>query len=659
MKRALALCLSLVVAVGCERPSVTSPKSPGISAAIVDGAHGSGNSHFFFLPPMVKPVVPPPFSGTFNPSLGPVVQICQSAAADVTGACPASSTIASFPTLTGPFNPFRVFQRVQVVPTLQFYFVLWRPNWFTPGPTQLDPSVIYRIAVVVGSNVLGIADVQVVTSEDQFEQVWNAGAFVPLPKGAPTLPIIFRIEQQALCAGGADCIEATVGAAAQDVITPSLRAAVHLDAGSFSQNVELVIKKVVTGEGVSCHTTNLQQFDDCYNISVTPNTVLNVAARVEICLNLLNTLPLTVAKHPELVRSEPGVPGVVELAGVPHRLITCPGYPTFPSLGSPIGVTRHSLWDVASAGLRLVRGLLQPQQLHAASRASLMIDEGLGGVVPPGLAFSNYGYVLLARVRIVSVNPQAAIAGTPVLTTPTVIVECVHPSTSCPVGLGGMPVTFSVASGSGTLSGGVSTITVLTGPDGTASTPWTLGATAGTNSLTASAPATGSPVTFTATGVVPTTLIDCGAGVGGDEISRGFYVLSFPETRLDRVTLYMSARTAGTYTFSLTARANGYAGTLLGIASATVTLTANDQANVATVFTFPSPTVTQGSTVTFTIVQTAGPAGAQVFYAVPGALPTGDPNCPVVETEGTSPPLDTFRRQGVNVKIEGGGGGIL
>ncbi len=90
---------------------------------------------------------------------------------------------------------------------------------------------------------------------------------------------------------------------------------------------------------------------------------------------------------------------------------------------------------------------------------------------------------------------------------------------------------------------------------------------------------------------------------------------------------------------------------MLGTAAATVTLTANDLANVATTFTFPSPAVTQGSTVTFAVAQTAGPTGAEVFYAVP---PTGNPACPVVQTNGTTPPLDTFRRQGVNVKIEGG-----
>ncbi len=40
----------------------------------MDGAHNSGNPHFFFLPPLVKQ---PSFSGVFNPALRPVVVICQ------------------------------------------------------------------------------------------------------------------------------------------------------------------------------------------------------------------------------------------------------------------------------------------------------------------------------------------------------------------------------------------------------------------------------------------------------------------------------------------------------------------------------------------------------------------------------------------------------
>src|SRR5213076_3514867 len=63
----------------------------------------------------------------------------------------------------------------------------------------------------------------------------------------------------------------------------------------------------------------------------------------------------------------------------------------------------------------------------------------------------------------------------------------------------GVSVSFAVATGNGTVD---PTTPVITGTDGVAAVrSWTLGPSAGTNTLTATAPGlTGSPVTFTATG---------------------------------------------------------------------------------------------------------------------------------------------------------------
>ena len=347
MKCALFSVLAVSVMLACESDRPFAPKPPGLSALISDGGHSPGNPHFFFLPPLVKPVTPPPFSGVFNANLAPVVQIC---ALGSNGACSSTSVIRQFTTLTGPFNPLQVFDFVQVVKQLQLYFVVWRPDW-----VKLNSGVTYRIMALVGSQALGFADIKVVRTEDEFAQVWNAGAFVPLLRGAPALPITFRIEQDALCSGGVDCTEVTVGAAAQDVITTSQRAAIHFDAGSFSQNVELVIKKVMTDGKTTCHTTDLQQFNDCYDIRITPNIPLNAGhfARVEICLALDPTDVDAGKKDPLLVKSEPGVPGVVELTEAGHTLITCPGYPT---VGSPIGAQApRNLWNVARASWHLSR----------------------------------------------------------------------------------------------------------------------------------------------------------------------------------------------------------------------------------------------------------------------------------------------------------------
>jgi len=148
----------------------------------------------------------------------------------------------------------------------------------------------------------------------------------------------------------------------------------------------------------------------------------------------------------------------------------------------------------------------------------------------------------------------------------------------------------------------------------------------------------------------PAALIACAGDAGGDLISRGFYVPGYPGTSLNQATLHFSAGIAGTYTFSLTARSGTYDGPMLGTATASVTLTANDQANVATTFVYEAVAVEPGSTVTFAIAQVAGPTGGAAFYSV---ADLGDPTCPVIQTDGTTPPLDTFRRQGVRVTIEG------
>jgi len=83
---------------------------------------------------------------------------------------------------------------------------------------------------------------------------------------------------------------------------------------------------------------------------------------------------------------------------------------------------------------------------------------------------------------------------TPVPTAPSVIVRDANGN---PVA--GVSVTFAVASGGGTVA---PTSPVTTGANGIAAvTSWTLGTTAGPNTLTATATGlTGSPLTFTATG---------------------------------------------------------------------------------------------------------------------------------------------------------------
>ena len=98
------------------------------------------------------------------------------------------------------------------------------------------------------------------------------------------------------------------------------------------------------------------------------------------------------------------------------------------------------------------------------------------------------------QIAVYAGNTQTATAGTAVATAPSVRIRDSH-NNAVP----GVTVTFAVASGGGSVTGA----TAVTNATGIATVgSWTLGTPAGANTLTATAPGlTGSPVTFTATGV--------------------------------------------------------------------------------------------------------------------------------------------------------------
>ncbi len=101
-----------------------------------------------------------------------------------------------------------------------------------------------------------------------------------------------------------------------------------------------------------------------------------------------------------------------------------------------------------------------------------------------------------ASIAVAAGDGQSATVNTAVPTAPAVVVK---DGDDNPVP--GIPITFAVASGGGSVSGA----TVTTGPDGVATVGgWTLGTTAGTNTLAAQVEGlelAGSPATFTAVGV--------------------------------------------------------------------------------------------------------------------------------------------------------------
>jgi adhesin/invasin len=118
-----------------------------------------------------------------------------------------------------------------------------------------------------------------------------------------------------------------------------------------------------------------------------------------------------------------------------------------------------------------------------------------GGIIVTQTAAITVNAAAAASIVVNAGNSQTATVGTAVATAPSVLVRDAFNN-----GKSGVTVTFVVASGGGSVSGG----TPSTNGSGVATiTSWTLGVNRGSNSLTATATGggiTGNPITFTATG---------------------------------------------------------------------------------------------------------------------------------------------------------------
>ena len=148
-----------------------------------------------------------------------------------------------------------------------------------------------------------------------------------------------------------------------------------------------------------------------------------------------------------------------------------------------------------------------------------------------------------------------------------------------------------------------------------------------------------------------TTLYSCPTGGGGDQVTRGFYVTGYPGSTLSTVTVtYYAGSGDGTYDVTMTAHANSYGGAQVGPTLNKV-LNLVGTGPVAVTYDFGGAAVAPGSTVTFSQVLNSGPGAPPVLF-----YDTGTGTCTnVIETNGTTPPLDTFRRNGMGVTIAGAG----
>ncbi len=134
------------------------------------------------------------------------------------------------------------------------------------------------------------------------------------------------------------------------------------------------------------------------------------------------------------------------------------------------------------------------------------------------------------------------------------------------------------------------------------------------------------------------------SGRGGDLLDRGFYIQSYPGTNLGTVTLAYCSFTPGTGSASLTARLGAYNGPIIGsTATASFDLSGSVNNQTRVTYDFGGAPVPLGGVVTFAQVPLSGPS---LYYDV------GVGTCPgIVETEGTSPPLDLWRRASIGIIV--------
>ena len=542
---------ALLLAMACENPQqpdrLAAPHDP--SHLISDGAHG-GNPDFFFLPPMVaSPDNDPNYEvGAFNATLGPslTVEICELQTAPVNAeGLPVVTDCVAGP----PLKKFAAGTIRLASPPDEFYQVLWHT-----GESALDVTRYYRIKVLVegASEPFGVADVDPVLNMKELRNA-RTGEVIPLNDDA-TLPIKFRIEHgggPALCGSATLCTSTTVTNTSSSGVQ-----SVVVDAGGGSiagasfpngwlpdggpQSVVVTIAEVnvgptTGGDPIVCHPgLPFQQFKGCFNYTTTPrlqpiNQALDQFAlpvTVAVCFELEGTGDPR-EKFAELYASGPNEP--------PHALDDVPdggllGVTTRDCSAEPVIVqSSNRLMQLASTGWRTLKGGLG--QVFGVKTA-YAVDLGLGGIVK---GFSNISPVVTAQLSAQGPTDLGTQPAGTALTLNVMVTGSNHHADHAIEGIGGVPVTFSVASTSqGTVAPHLTAVGTVTPTSvesitsnnvetrGQASAIWNLPAAPGTYTLTVTAPATGSPQTFTAT-VPPTISLSVlnSSWVNEDQINGG------------------------------------------------------------------------------------------------------------------------------------------
>ena len=650
--------LAASLSCGDERtPTAPRLRPAAPNASIWDGAN-SGNPNVFFLPPLVaNPASSPTFrANPFQAGLPVEIEV-------------ACLTPAAGFSCSGRGLP-RTATKVSL--TDEQYML----NWDTRAP-GFDAGFTFRINVWIGSTNVAFADVLLMSNANPKNR--NTNDDIPLSDGR-TMPIKVRVQQGWNCVNQAQCVTQVVtntppaGETYTKVLTPGGVSALFAPANWFDTQggtikqvlvtIEDVTNQVSTsngGPGCSLGKTVMLTNEHCVKFTVDPKVVISTLPGnpviVATCVDGVTGL------HKQLLKYDDNeVPEFLVNVTPPSPFVCQEG-----TGGLSASPATHGLLNLASRIGRAIKDFVTPTTAYA-------IDLGVGGGLDAGTTCCSL-IAFAQPITMTNVSPLTQIASVNQSAPEQVQITTVHDGV---VGVEGQTVTCQVLSGGGTVG-----TPAATDAKGVTTCPWALGPNPGTNQLLVTAqgiddcgrfteecagifaaetdPRTGLPVKvrlnrtviFTAEAVAPSLLIACSNdAVVGDLLDRGFYVPNYPGVSLSRATLGFSAVTAGNYTFSLTARRGAYDGQVIGVANATVALANGGNSFTPATFVFPTPYpgIVSGSTVTFALSQIDGPSRVSVFYEVPS---NGDTTCPVTETEGTTAPLDTKRRDGVIIQIQG------
>src|SRR5688500_8189594 len=161
---ALAACSAPDEPTAPSAPTATS-LTPAKPAAAISDASGSGNPHFYWLPPIARDTI---YGGTFDPGLQPQIRICRVAA------LPCAVPLVTFPS-----------GAIAVNTAAESYSVVWSTK-----PANITPDD-YRAEVWIAGRKMGFADIRVVMSAKDLKNVPAGFAGVLKSKN---LTLAFRLE---------------------------------------------------------------------------------------------------------------------------------------------------------------------------------------------------------------------------------------------------------------------------------------------------------------------------------------------------------------------------------------------------------------------------------------------------------------------------------